>query len=184
MSDDIVPFAIRSSRRSAVAIPGCYVDALAHGVPVWPSRSMKLIIPAVLGLVLLTGASGPGPLKDSVGELFTFRDEMSHMRSEVASLRHGRGSAAPAWVDHYASALCAADSEYLAQHSDPALGVTKEDLDTQFQRMRDSKLNCTGVRYLGSVGESQFVFVLRHGAKDVWYVMTVSEDGETIAKVE
>ncbi len=26
---------------------------------------MKLLIPAVFGLVLLTGASGPGPLKDS-----------------------------------------------------------------------------------------------------------------------
>ena len=145
---------------------------------------MKVIIPAVLGLVLLTGASGPGPLKDSVGDIFTFRDEMSHLRSEIADLRHGRGSAAPAWVNHYAGALCAADSEYLAEHSDPALGVTKEDLDTQFQRMRDNDLVCTSVRYLGSVGQGQFVFVLRHGAKDVWYVMTLSEDGETIAKVE
>jgi len=26
--------------------------------------------------------------------------------------------------------------------------------------------------------------VLRHGPKDVWYVFTLSEDGQTIAKVE
>ena len=38
---------------------------------------MKLLIPAVFGLVLLTGASGPGPLKDSMGNLFTNRDEMA-----------------------------------------------------------------------------------------------------------
>jgi hypothetical protein len=145
---------------------------------------MKLIIPAVLGLVLLTGASGPGPLKDSMGVLFTFRDEMSHMRTEIADLRHGRGAAAPAWVNQYAGALCGADSAYLLERSDPALGVTKEDLDAQFQRMRDNQLGCTSVRYLGSVGDSQYVFVLRHGAKDVWYVMTLSADGETIAKVE
>lgn len=145
---------------------------------------MKLIIPAVLGLVLLTGASGPGPLKDSMGVLFTFRDDMARMRSEIADLRHGRGAAAPAWVAKYAGALCAADSTYVAERTDPALGMTKEDLDAQFQRLRDNQLNCTSVRYLGSVGQSQFVFVLRHGPNDVWYVMTLSEDGETIAKVE
>jgi hypothetical protein len=145
---------------------------------------MKLLIPAVLGLVLLTGASGPGPLKDSMGDLFTFRDGMTHMRSEIAELRHGRGSAAPAWVNQYAGALCAADSGYLLERSDPSLGVTREDLDAQFQRMRDNKLGCTSVRYLGSVGDSQYVYVLRHGEKDVWYVMTLSADRETIAKVE
>jgi predicted anti-sigma-YlaC factor YlaD len=145
---------------------------------------MKLVIPAVLALVLLTGASGPGPLKDSMGALFTFREDMAQMRGEIADLRHGRGSAAPAWVNQYAGALCAADSAYLVKRTDPALGVTEEDLDAQFQRMRDNELNCTSVRYLGSVGQTQFVFVLRHGAKDVWYVMTLSEDGETIAKVE
>jgi hypothetical protein len=145
---------------------------------------MKLVIPAVLALVLLTGASGPGPLKDSMGVLFTFRDDMAQMRGEIADLRHGRGSAAPAWVNQYAGALCAADSAYLTERTDPSLGVTKEDLDAQFQRMRENELTCTSVRYLGSVGQSQFVFVLRHGAKDVWYVMTLSEDGETIAKVE
>jgi hypothetical protein len=145
---------------------------------------MKLIIPAILGLVLLTGASGPGPLKDSMGDLFTFRDEMAHMRSEVADLRHGRGSAAPGWVNQYARALCAADSAFVEQRTDAALGVTREDLDAQFQRMHDNGLDCTSVRYLGSVGESQFVFVLHHGAKDIWYVLTLSEDGETIARVD
>lgn len=145
---------------------------------------MKLIIPAILGLVLLTGASGPGPLKDSIGTLFSYRDEMAQMRAEVADLRHGRGSAAPAWVAKYATALCSADVSYVEQHTDPAVGVTQEDVAAQFQRMHDNGLDCTSVRYLGSVGESQFVFVLHHGPKDVWYVLTLSEDGRTIAKVE
>jgi hypothetical protein len=145
---------------------------------------MKLIIPAVLGLVLLTGASGPGPLKDSMGDFFTFRNELAQMRGEVADLRHGRGSAAPAWVAKYADALCGADSAFLEQYTDPSLGMIREDLDAQFQRMRDNDLVCTSVRYLGSVGDSQFVYVLHHGPKDVWYVLTLSEDGQTIAKVE
>ena len=145
---------------------------------------MKLIIPAVLGLVLLTGASGPGPLKDSLGNFFTFREEMSQMRSEVADLRHGRGSAAPALVAKYAGALCSADSTYIVEHTDAALGVTAADIDAQFQRMNDNGLECTSVRYLGSVGDGQFVFVLHHGAKDVWYVFTLSEDRKSIAKVE
>jgi len=146
--------------------------------------TMKLLIPAVFGLVLLTGASGPGPLKDSMGNLFTNRDEMAQMRTEVANLRHGRGSAAPAWVNQYADALCSADSAYLVERTDAALGVTEADIDAQFQRMHENGLDCTSVRYLGSVGESQFVFVLRHGPKDIWYVLTLSEDGQTIAKVE
>ena len=145
---------------------------------------MKLLIPAVFGLVLLTGASGPGPLKDSMGNLFTYRDEMAGMRGEIADLRHGRGSAAPGWVNKYAGALCSYDSAYLVERTDAMLGVTQQDLDAQFQRMHDDGLDCTSVRYLGSVGESQFVFVLHHGAKDVWYVLTLSEDGQTIAKVE
>jgi hypothetical protein len=145
---------------------------------------MKLLIPAVFGLVLLTGASGPGPLKDSMGNLFTSRDEMALMRGEVADLRHGRGSAAPTWVDKYAGALCAADSAYVLERTDPALGVTQDDLDAQFQRLHDNDLDCTSVRYLGSVGTNQFVFVLHHGPKDIWYVFTLSEDGQTIAKVE
>jgi hypothetical protein len=145
---------------------------------------MKLLISGVFGLVLLTGASGPGPLKDSMGYLFTYRDEMAQMRGEVASLRHGRGSAAPAWVNQYANALCSADSAYLVKRTDAALGVTQDDIDAEFQRMHENGLDCTSVRYLGSVGESQFVFVLHHGPKDVWYVLTLSEDGQTIARVE
>jgi hypothetical protein len=145
---------------------------------------MKLLIPAVFGLVLLTGASGPGPLKDSLGNLFTYRDEMAQMRGEVADLRHGRGSAAPAWVNKFAGALCSADSAYVVERTDAALGVTQEAMDEQFQRLHDNDLDCTSVRYLGSVGESQFVYVLHHGPKDVWYVLTLSEDGQTITKVE
>jgi hypothetical protein len=145
---------------------------------------MKLLFTAAFGLVLLTGASGPGPLKDSMGNLFTYRDEMAQMRGEVADLRHGRGSAAPAWVNQFAGALCSANSAFIVERTDAALGVTKEDMDAQFQRMHDNGLDCTSVRYLGSVGESQFVFVLHHGPKDVWYVLTLSEGGQTIAKVE
>jgi hypothetical protein len=145
---------------------------------------MKLIISGVLGLMLLTGASGPGPLKDSVGSLFTFRDELAKMRGEVADLRYGRGAAAPEWVNKYAGALCSFNASYIVQHTDTALGVTEADIDVQFQRMHDNGLDCTGVRYLGSVGDRQFVFVLHHGAKDVWYVFTLSEDGQTVAKVE
>jgi hypothetical protein len=145
---------------------------------------MKLLITAAFGLVLLTGASGPGPLKDSMGNLFTYRDEMAQMRGEVADLRHGRGSAAPPWVNQFAGALCSANSAFIVERTDAALGVTKEDIDAQFQRMHDNGLDCTSVRYLGSVGESQFVYVLHHGPKDVWYVLTLSEDGQTIAKVE
>jgi hypothetical protein len=145
---------------------------------------MKLLFTAAFGLVLLTGASGPGPLKDSMGNLFTYRDEMAQMRGEVADLRHGRGSAAPAWVNQFAGALCSANSAFIVERTDAALGVTKEDIDAQFQRMHDNGLDCTSVRYLGSVGESQFVYVLHHGPKDVWYVLTLSEDGQTIAKIE
>jgi hypothetical protein len=145
---------------------------------------MKLLIPAVFGLAVLTGASGPGPLKDSMGNFFTSRDEMAQMRGEVADLRHGRGSAAPAWVTKFAGALCSGDSAYVAERTDPALAVTQADIEAQLQRMHDNGLDCTGVRYLGSVGDSQFVFVLHHGAKDVWYVFTLSEDGQTIAKIE
>jgi hypothetical protein len=145
---------------------------------------MKLLITGVFGLVLLTGASGPGPLKDSMGNFFTSKDETALLRGEVADLRHGRGSAAPAWVARYAGALCAGDSAYVVERTDAALGVTQEDIDAQFQRLHDNGLDCTSFRYLGSVGTSQFVFVLHHGPKDVWYVFTLSEDGQTIAKVE
>ena len=145
---------------------------------------MKLLLTAAFGLVLLTGASGPGPLKDSMGTMFANRDEMALMRGEIADLRHGRGSAAPAWVNQYADALCAADSTYLLERTDAALGVTMEDIQAQFQRMHENGLDCTSVRYLGSVGQSQYVFVLHHGQKDVWYVLTLSKDGQRIDKVE
>jgi len=145
---------------------------------------MKLLITALFGLVLLTGASGPGPLKDSMGNFFTSRDEMASMRGEVADLRHGRGSAAPGWVARYAAALCSGDSAYVVERTDAALEVTQAAVDAQFQRLHDNGLDCTSVRYLGSVGDSQFVFVMRQGKKDVWYVFTLSEDGQTIAKVE
>lgn len=145
---------------------------------------MKLLVTGVFGLVLLTGASGPGPLKDSVGNFFTSKDEMGLMRGEVADLRHGRGSAAPAWVTRYATALCSGDSAYVVERTDVALAVTQQAVDAQFQRMHDNGLDCTSVRYLGSVGDTQFVFVLHQGQKDAWYVFTLSEDGKTIAKVE
>jgi len=119
-----------------------------------------------------------------MGNFFTYREELAQRRGEVADLRHERGSAAPAWVAKYASALCSADSAYLVERTDAALGVTQGDIDAQFQRMHANAQDCTSVRYLGSVGESEFVFVLHHGAKDVWYVLTLSEDGKTIAKVE
>ncbi|MDP9274938.1 MAG: hypothetical protein M3O99_05005 [Chloroflexota bacterium] len=80
--------------------------------------------------------------------------------------------------------LCSANSAFIVERTDAALGVTETDLDAQFQRMHDNGLDCTSVRYLGSVGESQFVFVLHHGPKDVWYLLTVSEDGQTIDNVE
>jgi hypothetical protein len=145
---------------------------------------VKLLLSGVFGLVLLTGMSGPGPLKDSMGTIFTFRDEMAKMRGEIADLRYGRGAGAPGWVTQYADALCASDSGFVVAHTDPALGMTVPDIQAQFQRMHDSGLDCSGVRYLGSVGSDQFVFVLHHGPKDVWYVLTVAPDGRTIAKVE
>ncbi len=145
---------------------------------------VKLLLSGIVGLIVLTGASGPGQLKDSVGTIFTFRDEMAKMRGEIADLRYGRGAGAPGLVTQYADALCASDSDFVATHTDPALGVTVADIAAQFQRMHDSGLDCSGVRYLGSVGADQFVFVLEHGRKDIWYILTVSPDGRTIAKVE
>lgn len=145
---------------------------------------MKLIIPAVFGLALLSGAGAGAPLKDSMGSLFSFRDEMAQMRGEIADLRSGRGAAAPEWVDKYARALCSADVVYVVEHTDASLGVTEDDVNAQFTRMHDNGLDCTNVRYLGSVGDTQYVYVLHHGAKDVWYVLTLSEDGQAIAKIE
>ncbi|HEV8536250.1 MAG TPA: hypothetical protein VGR87_11125 [Candidatus Limnocylindria bacterium] len=145
---------------------------------------MKLLLPALLALIVLTGASGPGPMKDSFTSLFTWRDEMAKMRGEMADLRSGRGSAAPAWVAKYAGALCAADATYVVQHTEQSLGLTEADITAQFDRMHASGMDCSGVRYLGSVGDRQFVFVLHHGAKDTWYILTLSDDGTAIAKVE
>lgn len=145
---------------------------------------MKLLLPGIVGLVLLTGASGPGPLKDELPNLFTYRDEMARMRLEIAELRSGRGAAAPAWVTKYAGALCGSDARYVVEHTDPTLGMTEADIEAQFTHMHDNGLDCTGVRYLGSIGANQYVFVLNHGVRDIWYLLTLSQDGRTIAKVE
>jgi hypothetical protein len=142
-----------------------------------------LLLPVVMFLALLTGA-GAGPLKDSLPTLFTARDELARARSEIADLRYGRGATAPEWVGKYADALCTSDVAFVTEHTAAALGVTADDVAAQFQRMHDNGLDCTSVRYLGSVGVDQFVFVLHHGPKDVWYVLTLSENGQTIAKVE
>jgi hypothetical protein len=145
---------------------------------------MKLLLPGIIGLVLLTGASGPGPLKDELPSLFTYRGEMARMRLEIAELRNGRGAAAPAWVAKYASALCGSDARYIVEYTDPALGMREADIEAQFTQMHENGLDCTGVRYLGSVGTNQFVFVLNHGMRDIWYLLTLSQDGRSIAKVE
>ena len=81
-------------------------------------------------------------------------------------------------------AIVSVDSAYIVERTDASLGITAEDIDAQFQRMHENGQDCTSVRYLGSVGQTQFVFVLHHGTKDVWYVLTLSEDGQSIAKVE
>src|SRR5437868_15035373 len=95
---------------------------------------MKLLIPAVFGLVLLTGASGPGPLRDNLGNFFTSKDEVALMRGEVAELRHGGGSDARAWVSQYASALCAGKSAYVVERTDAALQAHQDDIDALFMR--------------------------------------------------
>ena len=87
-------------------------------------------------------------------------------------------------MNQFAAALCSGDSAYILDRTDATLGVTKEAIDAQFQRLHENGLDCTGVRYLGSVGQTQFVFVLHHGPKDVWYVLTLSADGDAIAQVE
>src|SRR5437870_12824519 len=112
-------------------------------------RTMKLLITAVFGLVLLTGASGPGPLKDSMGNFFTSKDEVALMRGEVADLRHGRGSAAAGWVPRYAGALCAADCAYVVDRTVPARAVAQADVELQVQRPLDHGGDGTAVRYFG-----------------------------------
>jgi hypothetical protein len=145
---------------------------------------MKLrFAPVLVAIAFITGAPGPGPAEDSLISRLSSREEISRMRAEIVELRSGRGSAAPDWVAKYAAALCAEDATFVAEHSEPSLGVSEEDIAAQFARMHANGLECTSVRYLGSVGDRQYVFVLRHGAKDTWYILTVSDDGQTIAKV-
>jgi hypothetical protein len=145
---------------------------------------MKVILLGVMGLAVLTGASGPGPLKDELPVLFGARAELGRMRLELAELRSGRGSAAPGWVADYARAMCAMDARYVVEHTDPSIGITEEDMRAQFQRMSAEGKGCSSVRYLGSVGTDQFIFVLHHGPRDVWYLLTLSEDGRSILKLE
>lgn len=145
---------------------------------------MKLVLSGMIGLVVLTGASGPGPLKDELPVLIGARAELGRMRLELAELRNGRGAAAPDWVASYARAICFSDARFVAEHTDASAGATEASVAEQFERLRASGLVCTGVRYLGSVGTDQFIFVLNHGEKDIWYLLTLSEDGRTIAKVD
>jgi len=146
--------------------------------------TVKLLLLPVAMVLALLGGAGTGPLKDSLPNLFTSRDELARARSEIADLRYGRGAAAPAWVAKYADALCVADVDYVAQHTDASLGMTDADIEAQFARMHENGLDCSGVRYLGAVGDRQFVFALRQGNRENWYVFTISEDGQTVAKVE
>ena len=145
---------------------------------------MKLLAPVILTVAVLTGAGGSGPLKDSLAGVVAWHDDGARMRAEIAELRSGRGSAAPDWLALYAKAICSMDPSYVAQHTDESLGMTGEEIAAQFQRMQANGLDCSGVRYLGSVGEHSFVFVLHQGAKDVWYVLTTSDEADTVVKVE
>jgi hypothetical protein len=163
---------------------GCYSGSLAHDVPESQTAVKLLFLPMVLGLAFITGVSGTAPLKESIPSMFTWRDELARVRAEVADLRHGRGSAAPEWVAKYADALCAEDATFVVEHTEASLGMTARDIEAQFARLRENGLNCTSVRYLGSVGDRQFVFVLHQGPRDVWYILTLSEDGHSVAKVE
>lgn len=160
---------------------GCYVR---RGTRCACRAAVKVVLSGLLGLAALTGASGPGPLKDELPVILGARAELGRMRLELAELRNGRGAAAPDWVADYARAICSADARYIIEHTDASLGATEASVTAQFDFMRANGLDCTGVRYLGSVGTDQFLFVLHQGERDVWYLLTLSEDGRTIAKVE
>ncbi|TMG69792.1 MAG: hypothetical protein E6H81_09435 [Chloroflexi bacterium] len=146
---------------------------------------MKILVSGFLALAVFTGATGnAGPLKDSFTSLFGWRDELAKARSEIADLRNGRGAAAPGWLDQYAKAVCTHDADFVAAHTDESLGMTLDDVNVQFETMHAHGLDCTGVRYLGSVGQDAFVYVLHQGPKDVWYVFTVSPQGTSVVNVQ
>ena len=123
-------------------------------------------------------------MKDTWTTVFTWRDELGKARSEIADLRNGRGFAAPGWLTDYAKSICVHNADYIATHSDPALGLTVEQVQAQFATMDARGIECTAVRYLGSVNGQQFVYVLKQGPKEVWYVLTISEDGNSVVNVE
>jgi hypothetical protein len=145
---------------------------------------MKLMVPAALALALFSGAGGTGPLKDSLGNLLTWKDDLGRMRAQVADLRHGRGAAAPEWVSKYANAICAMDAAFVVEHTDGSLGLTEEAIAAQFTTLVERGMDCSDVRYLGSVGDTQYAFVLRQGPKDVWYLLTVAPDTHTVLRVD
>jgi len=148
------------------------------------AQSMKLLAIPLLALAVLTGASGSGPLKDNLTGLFSWRDELARDRAEIADLRQGRGATAPSWVVSYANAICEHNAVFVHEHTDAALGMTLEQVTTQFDTMHSQGLDCSSVRYLGSVNENKYVFVLRQGKKDVWYIFTLSDDGASVVNVE
>ena len=146
---------------------------------------MKILLSSVLALAVFTGATGNvGPLKDSFASLFSWRDELAKARGEIAELRNGRGATAPQWLDKYASAVCSHDADFVTSHTDESLGMSLDEVTTQFEAMHAHGLDCTGVRYLGSVGDDQFVYVLHQGPKDVWYVFTVGPQHTSVVNVQ
>jgi hypothetical protein len=149
------------------------------------SSGVKILASGVAALLLFAGASGTtGPLKDSLGSLLSWRDEMSRARTEIADLRHGRGATAPAWVNEYAKAICQHDAEFVASHTDQSLGMTLDEVKAQFDNMHAHGLDCTSVRYLGAVDRNEFVYALRQGPKEIWYVFTISPDGASVVRVD
>src|SRR6266513_1486834 len=75
-------------------------------------------------------------------------DAIGRGRAEIADLRQGRGAAAPAWLTQYANAICSHDAEYVETHTDAALGMTLDEVTTQFDTMHARGQDCTAVRYL------------------------------------